>query len=494
MDEFFESLVDALRTPDREPDGARHTEVSKKHGQQRGSFSDYTLDQVLAEFIALRRVIFQVLRQTGSLDDREIDVIFEFIQEGMRQAGAEFAAVQEQERDRALITKHEYTQEAEAKLAADKHEFEAIFVKAPAAIVLFKGPKFIIEKANPGFFRMFNGRDLIGKTMQDALPELVDQPFHQLLSKVYETGDSFIGREELVRLARREGAEMEERYFDFIYTRIDDAGGKPYGVYEHAIEVTERVHNRNNLEESKQRLQVVVQRLEKERELREGFVAALSHDLRNPLAAARSGAELLNRTLNDEATRQKLSAIIRQNIDRADHMIRDLLDANRIHAGQTVPLKIDYCELTPLVRNTLDEIGAQHPNRFVMGPTQPITGFWDCSALRRIVENLAGNAVKYGHQGTTVTVQLSRESESHIAISIHNEGNAISAEDQVSMFQAFQRSESAQQGEQKGWGIGLTLVQGFAEAHGGRVEVESAPERGTTFRVHLPIDARPFQK
>jgi signal transduction histidine kinase len=76
---------------------------------------------------------------------------------------------------------------------------------------------------------------------------------------------------------------------------------------------------------------------------------------------------------------------------------------------------------------------------------------------------------------------------------VHNWGNPISAEDQKRLFRPFSRTQGARASGQKGWGLGLTLVQGCAVAHGGRVDVQSTPEGGTTFTLDLPLDARPFQ-
>ncbi|HET9450512.1 MAG TPA: ATP-binding protein, partial [Aggregicoccus sp.] len=78
-------------------------------------------------------------------------------------------------------------------------------------------------------------------------------------------------------------------------------------------------------------------------------------------------------------------------------------------------------------------------------------------------------------------------------VAVHNEGSYIPAEQQESLFQAFLRSEEAERSPQRGWGLGLPLVRAVAEAHGGSIEVASDPQRGTTFTLDLPLDARPFQ-
>ena len=77
---------------------------------------------------------------------------------------------------------------------------------------------------------------------------------------------------------------------------------------------------------------------------------------------------------------------------------------------------------------------------------------------------------------------------------VHNHGSYIPAEEKASLFHAFRRSPAAQQSGKRGWGLGLVLVRGVAEAHGGSIGVESLPAQGTTFLIDIPQDARPFQQ
>jgi signal transduction histidine kinase len=79
-------------------------------------------------------------------------------------------------------------------------------------------------------------------------------------------------------------------------------------------------------------------------------------------------------------------------------------------------------------------------------------------------------------------------------VSVHNEGESIPLHEQEMLFQAFRRAEAAKAGNKKGWGIGLALVRGVAEGHGGSIGLDSLPGTGTTFIIDIPIDARPFQQ
>lgn len=381
------------------------------------------------------------------------------------------------------VTDRIHTRHAhETDLWTERHKFEAIVRHSPAAMAVWRGEQFEFEIVNPEYQAIFGDRPLLGKPLLEALPELADQPFPGLLTRVLGTGEPYTGREVLARLARTTGGPLEDRYFDFSYIPIEDASGAPYGVYVHAVDVTDRAMSRRALEAS-------VLELQHERELRERVVAALSHDLRTPLAAARLSAELLIHKSDDPRQLVKATQRIVTNMDRADGMIRDLLDASRLNAGEPLPLDLESHDLRELAQATLEDLTSIYTDRFVLAPSPSIRGHWDGTAVRRIIENLASNGAKYGKARTPVTVRL--VAGSHTAeIEVHNEGPAIPVDQQPAMFELFKRLTTASTGTQKGWGIGLSLVAGLARAHGGEVQVRSTPGEGTTFTVRLPLDAR----
>lgn len=231
--------------------------------------------------------------------------------------------------------------------------------------------------------------------------------------------------------------------------------------------------------------------LQRERELRENFVTSLSHDLRTPLSAAKISAQLILREADVTESVQSLAARIVANMNRVDQMITDLLDANRLRGGERLPLKLEAFDLTALIAKTLDELATIHGDVFIFDSPEVLEGYWDKKSIRRIIENLCNNAIKYGSRVGPVTLALNPAS-GHVEISVQNEGDIISPEDQKSLFQQFKRGEKAQGSGKTGWGIGLTLVRGVAEAHGGSVSISSDAERGTVFTVTLPVDTRNF--
>lgn len=236
------------------------------------------------------------------------------------------------------------------------------------------------------------------------------------------------------------------------------------------------------------RSQTRVSDLKMERDLRERFVALLTHDLRTPLTAIKMSAQLIQHHSEDSKQVLLHAGRINNCVDRADRMISDLLDANRIRSGEKLPLNIEHVELSNLVKKTLDELMMVHGDRFVLKAEKLIVGYWDPGGIRRIVENLCNNAIKYGSPEANVFLLVERQGNKAI-IEVKNTGNVISHEDQNFLFQQFRRGRKT---IEKGWGIGLTLVRGVAEAHGGEVKVKSEIGTGTIFTVSIPVDSRPF--
>ncbi len=234
-----------------------------------------------------------------------------------------------------------------------------------------------------------------------------------------------------------------------------------------------------------QRQKNEVQDLENERDLREAFVNLLTHDLRTPLTVIQASAQMMERTPEDiESTRKSSQTIVKQ-VKRAGKMITDLLDANRIRSGETLHTQKEKVNLTELVKNTVDELSIMIPGRFVFQDSAMIVCFLDPNGFRRIIENLCHNAIKYGSRTENVTIIL-EETTQNILLSVANLGSYITPEEQSTLFRQFHRTKSATAGKIEGWGIGLTLVKGVAEAHGGKVSVTSDPTTGTVFTVTIP--------
>jgi signal transduction histidine kinase len=127
------------------------------------------------------------------------------------------------------------------------------------------------------------------------------------------------------------------------------------------------------------------------------------------------------------------------------------------------------------------------------GPGLPVVR-GDAAALRRAVQNLVGNSLKYGAEGRWVGVRVAAVSEAgrpEVRITVEDHGRGIPAAELARVFEPFFRGREAVAAQTRGFGLGLSLVKRVAEAHGGRVSVDSAPGRGAAFAIHLPASSRP---
>jgi PAS domain S-box-containing protein len=153
-----------------------------------------------------------------------------------------------QERTRQLAT-------ARAEAERQRGQWEHLFMRAPAAICIFDGPRWVYEFVNPGYQAMFPGRVLLGKPLVEALPEVADQPLMAILRNVYDTGQTFEGKEVLVPLARNEDGPIEDIYFDLTYMARYNGAGQIDGFITYAYDVTQQVLARREREARELELQ-----------------------------------------------------------------------------------------------------------------------------------------------------------------------------------------------------------------------------------------------
>ena len=239
-----------------------------------------------------------------------------------------------------------------------------------------------------------------------------------------------------------------------------------------------------------ERVRTLSDELETEKRAREAFVAGLAHDLRNPVHAAGLAAQLLAAGDVDASERGRCAARISSSLQRVQRMLEDFLDANYISAGHALPIQLGRCDLVAIAREVLGDFGAaSDAGRFVLVAPPELVGWWWAKGLRRALENLVANALKYGDARAPVTVRLDARGN-RVVVSVHNWGRPLSPEEQRAIFAPHARTRAARSSGERGWGIGLTLVRGTAEAHGGAVSVRSRSGEGTTFVVDLPRDAR----
>jgi signal transduction histidine kinase len=233
-------------------------------------------------------------------------------------------------------------------------------------------------------------------------------------------------------------------------------------------------------------LVVTIRRLERMREQREDFLRAVSHDLRNPLQVVLLQAERISRAAGEAPAVRKPIAAIRFAGRRMERMLRDLTDAARLEVGE-LRLAAEPVDFKGFVDHLLDvEQGVLDSGRVtnLVDPSLPPLQV-DPDRLDRILVNLLGNALKYSKG--EVRVAARREGAS-VRITVADQGAGIPASDLPRLFERYYRGLRH---EGEGLGLGLFIVKGLVEAHGGSIEVASEPGQGSTFTLWLPIAERP---
>jgi signal transduction histidine kinase/CheY-like chemotaxis protein len=231
------------------------------------------------------------------------------------------------------------------------------------------------------------------------------------------------------------------------------------------------------------RLQAAVQ-------LRDHFLAVLSHELRNPLAALSNGLQFLKLAGRDPIAAERSRAMMERQLSQTVRLVDDLLDVSRIATGK-LELHKERVDLAFVVRDAVEAsrqlIEREGHELTVSLPPDPILLDADPTRLAQIFLNLLNNAAKYSERGGQIRLSAQRNGN-EVAVSVRDAGIGISAAQLPLVFDAFVQVDTSWQRAQGGLGIGLSLVKEFVGLHGGRVEVRSdGPGKGSEFIVHLPV-------
>jgi len=225
--------------------------------------------------------------------------------------------------------------------------------------------------------------------------------------------------------------------------------------------------------------------------LRERFAGALAHDLRQPVTNVLLAADLILQ-LDPPPAIADWARRIARNGERMATMLGELLDALAIQAADRLRLTLEPFDLYELAQGVAGR-AREYQGADVQLSGVHVNGWWGRSALERALENIVGNAHKYGDPGTPIEVTLAGH-DGRAVVSVRNQGKPIPAEEFEAIFQQFVRTKEAGESQQRGWGIGLPYVRTVAESHGGSAVVYNDGEKGTVFVIDIPVDARPFQQ
>jgi len=227
--------------------------------------------------------------------------------------------------------------------------------------------------------------------------------------------------------------------------------------------------------------------------LKSDFVANVSHDLKTPLSVIRMFGETLDMgRVTDETRRQEYYRVITRESERLSRLIDNVLDFSRIESGRRTYARLPTA-VEPLVRETLEAFeyplaqqGFKVETR--IAPDLPEVAL-DADAVGQALANLIDNAIKYSGDTKAIAVEAA-VADGRLALAVADQGIGIPAAEHARIFEKFYRVGRSETQGRRGSGVGLALVRHVAEAHGGRVTVESRPGEGSRFTLWLPLAGR----
>ena len=220
------------------------------------------------------------------------------------------------------------------------------------------------------------------------------------------------------------------------------------------------------------------------------FLAVLAHELRNPLAPIRSGVAALRLTLPDDDTLRHVGGIIERQVRQMSRLLDDLLDVSRITHNK-LELRMEPLMLQAVIDSALETsrplVESAGQTVSVSAPPAPVPILADPMRIAQVFANLISNASKYSHTGAAIRIGVTPHARD-VAISVSDDGIGIASEALPTIFDVFSQASQARTRAQGGVGIGLSLVKGLVELHGGRVSASSPGlDQGSTFEVRLPL-------
>jgi signal transduction histidine kinase len=383
------------------------------------------------------------------------------------------------------------------ELELERSRLEFVFLRAPSFLAILRGPEFTFDLVNEAYYQLVGDRALEGRPMLEALPELRDQGFVQLLESVMRTGEPYLGREAPVRLVRTPGEPAQERFVDFLYLPLIEPDGTRSGIITHGTDVTDHVRARREVErllsESEQdRTDAEAARQEAEAANRSktDFLSAMSHELRTPLNAIGGYAELLEMGIHGPVTDEQRNAL-RRITSGQQHLlilINDILSYARLESGRLEftlrPLSVSslLAGVEPLILLQAQARGIALSIRACDSELQLVA---DEERVRQILLNLANNAIKFTAPGGWVALSCEVDDD-WARLHVQDSGRGIEPQDQELIFDAFSQAGRRLNEPVEGVGLGLAISRDLARTMGGDVTVVSAPGVGSTFTLRLP--------
>jgi PAS domain S-box-containing protein len=375
----------------------------------------------------------------------------------------------------------------------ERSRLREIFDAAPSFIALTRGPDHVFEYVNEAYYRFAGRRDLIGRAVYDVFPEGRSQSYAAIRERVLREGIVFEGTGMLLQARAADGNTIEERFIDVTFLPFTEADGTRSGIILHGIEVTAHVHARREIErllaESERTIQLEHQAraaAETATRQRDHVLDVVAHELGSPLSTIGICARVLaTGGASSPAETQATINLIERCVGSMHRLIRDLADVASIEAGR---LALDRRAEAPaaLLNAATEMFAARALSQGVELETRVCPGLpavsADAGRVVQVLGNLLTNALRHTVGGGRITLRAERDPLG-VRLAVEDMGTGIAPEDQPHVFDRFwHRRPSAV----RGGGLGLPIVRGIVEAHGGSVEVTRTSSEGTVISFTIP--------
>ncbi|WP_018212149.1 MULTISPECIES: DUF3365 domain-containing protein [Desulfitobacterium] len=321
-----------------------------------------------------------------------------------------------------------------------------------------------------------------------AMSKLVTRPLNQLKDAMghVKTGDLKVDLKDID--AQGEIRDLSD-HFEIMTQELQTL----YDDLENKVELrTQDLARANDILESQQiQLEEANRRLREDNQYKSDFLAIISHELRTPLTSIIAFAEVLEKASEDKCPKeQKITQEIRANSQVLLRMINNILEIARIEAGkqELIIEPIDLVDVINAVESVIEPLIEKKSIQYssVLHSDVPVIE-GDREGLRRIVENLLSNALKFTPEGGEIKVWVAYDQErNEVLINVQDNGIGIRKEDQPYIFEKFVQSDSSIHRQYNGSGLGLALAKELAELHGGWIKVVSELDKGSLFTVGIP--------
>ncbi len=449
-------------------------------------------------------------KRNGKLENAFV----KFIYEPLREADGTISGV--------MALAHEITEQVVARktIEAQAAMFENMLMTLPAFVCTLKGPDHVFDLVNPNYQKLIGKRQVQGKRLLDALPELTGQGFDTLLDKVFTTGEPFVGIDIPTMLAPDENTEPALRYFNFYYQPMYDENKNIYSVLDIGFDVTEQVIAKNkNLENEQIRLQELEEKvqqrtlqlseanaeLQKMNKELNSFTYISSHDLQEPLRKIKTFTKLISENEKENLSGKGKDYFNRINnaASRMQTLIEDLLLYSQTNSAERKFEVTSLHEIVSEVKNELAEI-IQEKNAIIEGDNLARLSIIPFQ-FRQLFSNLITNSLKFVLPETAPHIIIKTEvgtgskfinempapptdsllpQKNYCHITISDNGIGFSPEYKDRIFEIFQRLHGKEQ--YAGTGIGLAIVKKIVENHKGIIIATSELNKGARFDIYIP--------